>query len=304
MRGAPDSRAGAVAVAAALPLGVAFGCGSGSRMSAPSPRPSAFRGIGHYLLCKLRVTLRALAVYVIENNRLTKARRFRQAHVARDHALEDLRAEEAAQVRGDLLRERGAVVVHGEEDAFDFERGIESAADAHEGIEKFGDAFEGQVFALNRNDDGVGGDEGIEGEEIESGRTIENDEGVFFAEGFENGFEAVFAIFRSDQFDGGAGKILVRGKNVEAVDLGFQNQAFDGFVENEGVIESAARRVFGETDGGSGIALGVAVDEESRLFGGSEARGEVYSTGGLGNAAFLICKGYDSGQKQSPWAKI
>src|ERR1700687_769460 len=79
-------------------------CGSGSRMSAPSPRPSAFLGIGDYLLSQLSVALGSLAVYVIENNRLTEARRFRQANVTRNGALKNLCAEKTAQIGGYLPR--------------------------------------------------------------------------------------------------------------------------------------------------------------------------------------------------------
>ena len=47
---------------------------------------------------------------------------FGEADVARDGGLEELVAEEAAEVVGDLLGEVGAVVVHGEQDAFEGER--------------------------------------------------------------------------------------------------------------------------------------------------------------------------------------
>src|SRR5215471_5419757 len=80
------------------------GPGSGSRMSAPSPRPKAFLGIGNYLLGELRVAFRPFTMYIIENNRFTKTWRLRQAHIARDYGLKDLRAEEAAQVGGYLAR--------------------------------------------------------------------------------------------------------------------------------------------------------------------------------------------------------
>src|SRR5258708_2800817 len=98
------SRAGA---AAAPPVvATADGCGlstagtegSGSRMSAPSPRPKAFLGIGNDLLGELRVALGPFAVYVVENNRFTKTWRFRQAHVAWYHALEYLGTKKAAEI--------------------------------------------------------------------------------------------------------------------------------------------------------------------------------------------------------------
>src|SRR6202022_793924 len=79
------------------------GC-STSPMSAPSPRPSAFLGISDDLLGELYIAFRPLAVYVIQNNRLTEARRFREPYIARNDALENLRPEEAPQVGRDLPR--------------------------------------------------------------------------------------------------------------------------------------------------------------------------------------------------------
>src|SRR5271165_5660061 len=107
---APRVKAGAGAAAEPLAVttaavgGVAgvAGCGSGSRMSAPSPRPNAFLGIGYNLLGELRVSLSALTMYIIENNRLTETRRFGETHIPRDNALKHLGAEETAQDRSDL----------------------------------------------------------------------------------------------------------------------------------------------------------------------------------------------------------
>src|ERR1700720_174729 len=106
------SLAGAVTAPTAVgPVG-GVTCGSGSRMSAPSPRPSAFLGIGDYLLSQLSVALGSFAVYVIENNRLTETRRLRQANVTRNGALKNLCAEKTAQIGGDLPRQGRSLVVH------------------------------------------------------------------------------------------------------------------------------------------------------------------------------------------------
>src|SRR5260370_1504145 len=100
------SRAGAAAAAAPTACWGAGGgtWGSGSRMSAPSPRPSAFLGIGDYLLSQLCVAFGSPAMHVIENNKLTEAWGFRHAYITRNNALKDLRTEKAPQIRGDLAR--------------------------------------------------------------------------------------------------------------------------------------------------------------------------------------------------------
>src|SRR5712664_3277874 len=76
-----DSLAGAIMAPTAVgPVGGAA-CGSGSRMSAPSPRPSAFLGIGDYLLSQLNVAFGSLTMHIIENNRLTEAWGFRKTYI-------------------------------------------------------------------------------------------------------------------------------------------------------------------------------------------------------------------------------
>src|SRR5215470_8159665 len=150
----PASRAGAAA--AAVPdreAGSAGTAGSGSRMSAPSPRPKAFLGIGDNLLGELCVALGPLAMYVIENNRLTKTWCFCQANIARNHALKDLGAEKTAQIGCHLAGKRGALVVHRQENALDFQARVEGAANSHQGVEQLRHAFQGEVFALNGDQD-------------------------------------------------------------------------------------------------------------------------------------------------------
>src|SRR5690348_13576484 len=159
--GPPCSGWRAGMAAAALPDAVGWGCGgagagsgflpSSSRMSAPSPRPSAFLAIMDHLLGQMRVALCPPATRVIKNDRLSEAWCFRQPDVARDDALENLWAEESAQVAGDLAGKRGPIVVHRQQNAFDLQVRVQCAANAHQGIQQFGDAFQGQVFALNWN---------------------------------------------------------------------------------------------------------------------------------------------------------
>src|SRR5271155_2370713 len=119
-------------------------------MSAPSPRPNAFRGIRDHLLCKLCVSLCTFTMYIIENNRLTKTWSFRKANVSRDQALEYLGSKEAAQVRSHLSGECGSLVIHRQQDSFNLETGVHSASNSHQRIEKFRNTFKSQIFTLDR----------------------------------------------------------------------------------------------------------------------------------------------------------
>src|SRR3977135_737434 len=100
-------------------------------MSAPSPRPSAFLGIGDNLLGELRVAFRPFAVNVVQNDWFTEAWRLGKAHIAWNDALEYLGSEETTQIRSNLTRKGRAVVIHRKQDPFDFEAGIQRAPNAH-----------------------------------------------------------------------------------------------------------------------------------------------------------------------------
>src|ERR1700722_3441101 len=136
--GGPPGVAGGEAAGVPAPAGggVRGVCGSGSRMSAPSPRPKAFLGIGNYLLCKLRVPFCALTMYIIENNRLTETRSLGKPHVARDQALKDLGSEKTAQVRRNLPGKTGSFVVHRQQNAFNLQARIQRAPNSHQCIQE------------------------------------------------------------------------------------------------------------------------------------------------------------------------
>src|SRR5579862_7669290 len=116
------------------------GCESVSRMSAPSPRPSAFLAISDDLLCKLYVSLGTFTMYVVEQNGLPVTRRFSQPYISGNDALENLGAEKAPQVSSDLTRERRPFVIHCENDALDSQSGVERPADSHQRVQKLGNA--------------------------------------------------------------------------------------------------------------------------------------------------------------------
>src|ERR1700690_1157361 len=139
-----DVASGAVGFA-----GAAGTCGSGSRMSAPSPRPNAFLGIRNYLLGELGVPFCAPAMYIIENNRLTKTWRFRQANIPWDYALENLGPKKTAQIRRHLPGEGRPLIVHCQQDAFDLQLWIQRPPNPHQRIQQLGHSLQRQVFALD-----------------------------------------------------------------------------------------------------------------------------------------------------------
>ncbi len=172
-----------------------------------------FEGEGAVGLC-------AAGAGVVECDGFAVAGGFGEADVAGDGGFEELFAEEAGEVVADLLGEVGAVVEHGEEDAFEGEGGVEAGGDAVERGHELGDAFEGEVFGLHGDEEGVGCDEGVEGEEIECGWAVEEDEGVLVADGGEGVAEAGFAGVGGDELEVGADHVAGAGDEGEGVDFG------------------------------------------------------------------------------------
>src|SRR5260370_6837223 len=149
-------------------------------MSAPSPRPNAFLGIGNDLLGELRVAICALAVNVVKNDWLTETWCFRKAYIARNHTLKDLCSKETAQIRGYLLGKGRPLIVHRKQDPFDFEAWIQGAPDTHQRIQQFGNTFQGQVFTLDGNQYSIVGYNPIQRDKNQCRMAITNTDFILF----------------------------------------------------------------------------------------------------------------------------
>jgi len=96
----------------------------------------------------------------------------------------------------DVARQTRAVVVHGADEAGDAQVGIYRLAQLADGIEQGADAFEGEVFALDRHEDVVGGNQRIDGQQVERRwavnqhpvETLRPAEDVFFQQGMAHVF--------------------------------------------------------------------------------------------------------------------
>jgi hypothetical protein len=232
---------------------------------------------------------------VVEGYGLAVAGSFGEADVAGDAGFEELFSEEAFEVFSDLLGEVGAVVVHGEEDAFEGEGGVEDLGDAVEGGHELGDAFEGEVLGLHGDEETVGGDEGVEGEEVEGGGAVEEDEGVVVADGGEGVAEAILAAVLADELDVGADEVFAARDEGEIGDFGGNDDVVGGGVAHEEVVDAEAGFVAGEAEASGGVGLGVAVYKEGRETFEGEGGGEVDGGGGFADTTFLVDDGDDLG---------
>ena len=176
--------------------------------------------------------------------------------------MEDLILEELPQVGGHLAGKVGAVVVHGEEDAFDFQGVLEGMSDAVDGVHQFGYPFQGEEFALNGDQNGIGGDQSVEGEEVEGWRAIDQDEPVVAADFGDALAHAEFTAGDIDQFQIGADQVLIGGDDVEAFQFSRTNGLFCSDISQEHMVEAGPIRIFGGTQAAGGVSLRVGIDDE------------------------------------------
>ena len=66
------------------------------------------------------------------------------------------------------------------------------------------------------------------------------------------------------------------------------------------MIERAPRRILRKTNSGSGVALGIAVNQERALFGEGKGGCQINGSCRLANAAFLIRNCDNAAQFNSP----
>jgi hypothetical protein len=171
-------------------------------------------------------------MYVVEHDGHAVAGSLCQTDIARDHCFKDLCAEEAAQIGGNLLGKRGAVVVHRQQDAFDREGRINRSAKAHQSVEELGDAFQRQELALNGYEDGVGGGQGVDSQKIKRWGAIDEDVVVLGENAGDGALEAIFPIFHRHQLDLCADEVFVGRYEVKAFYLGIEDYALYRLAED------------------------------------------------------------------------
>src|SRR5512135_1490364 len=151
-------------------MSISVGVGSGrskSGMSAPKPRPRAFFCMVQEFLCEVDVGFRAFRPYIIENNRLAIAGRFRKPDVSRYYGLQHQVGEVVAKIIPHLAAQVGPLVIHGQKDAQHREVGIEAVTDTIQCVEEVRYALKSEVLALDGDQHCLGGNEPVERENVQ-----------------------------------------------------------------------------------------------------------------------------------------
>ena len=171
--------------------------------------------------------------------------------------------------------------------------GVERRAHAPHRRDEIGEAFEREVFAVQRDQHAVGGDERVEREQAERRRRIDDDEIESSRSGARRFFRRRSRSATLINSISAPERSRVAGIEREPIDRGRQDEIVDvGVVAGERFVDRAAGRALAlVSDAARGIALRVAVDEQHLAAVDGERGGQVDRGGGLADAAFLIRDG-------------
>src|SRR5207302_429628 len=113
------------------------------------------------------------AVFVIIDDWFAEAWRLCQPSCARNYGVKYQVAEMLADFGHNLVRQIGTAIEHGHDDAKQLEAGIDARiAQLRKDARDHGDAFQGVVFALQRDQEELGGGESVQGQDAERGGAI------------------------------------------------------------------------------------------------------------------------------------
>ena len=202
-------------------------------------------------------------MHVVQHNRLPKARRLGETHVARDGDREHLRPEVLRGLVRHLLREIEPRVVHREKDAIDREGWVEVSLHEFHGIEELRQALERVVLALDRNEHAVGGREHVEGQQAERRGTVDYDVLILLANVAQRAPHHRLASVLVHELDLGADQILRRRHHVETgeVDV-IEARLGEWPTVEQRVIQRMANTIAFDADAARRVGLGIRIDQE------------------------------------------
>ena len=237
------------------------GCRQGSLLSLLHGR-SLNAVAGENLVGEVTVGVGPTGTRIVKQNRLAVARSLGQPDIAWNDRLEQFVLEEFPQILGDLLRQVGTVVIHGQQNALDFERAVEGASDPLESLNQLADSLQSEILSLHRDEKTIRGDEGVQGEQIERRGTVEDDEiveGAHFIQGFA---EAESAPLHLNQLHIRPREVLMGGNDAQSLDFCGEGGFLDGGLTHEDLIGGAAGLLPADPIAARGVGLRVAVDQK------------------------------------------
>ena len=163
--------------------------------------------------------------------------------------------------------------------------GVQAAADPGQRGHQVCQPLERKVFAMQRDQDCIGGNQRIQGQQPERWWRIDEDEVVAVPQPGEEMAQAVLALLQGDQLHLRSGEVTIGRNEVEQVHRRLKHWQLA--VSKQGLIHRVLRPCFLAEPTGE-VPLRVHVDDEDALVGHRKRRGEVDRGGGLADPTLLV----------------
>lgn len=232
-------------------------------------------------------------------------RRLAQADISRDDGLVDPIAKDRANLLDNLFSQIGSVVIHRHHDAADFQLGVQPLTDHFNRLHQLGDSLEGQVFGLDRNQDGVGSSQGVQGQQTQRRGTVDESEVVELSSRLQQLLQSVLPSVDAHQFNLGAHQIAVRRHQREVGEVrDLQLQLLEIDLFDQTVVEAGPFEVVLDPKGSGRIGLGVRVDQHRRSLCDRQRCRQVDGGRRLTDASLLVDDCDNSSHAHLKYAEI
>jgi hypothetical protein len=241
---------------------------------------------------------------VILEDGFSKARSLADADGSGNRRLEDDLLEVGADIPHDGGADIGTDVEHGHEKSTHGEGRVGSGlTDLFHDADQLAEPLEGVVFALDRDEDLVGGAQGIGHQDAERWGTIQNDEleAARVAHWFQHTAELTQVSLHPCHLDLCAGKVEV-GRNAGQIR---KTRLLDeilhrGLADHCGIKATPLTCL--EAQGAGGIPLGIQIEQEDGMARLRDGRGEVDRGCRFSDATLLVRDGDDFGLHRDQFA--
>lgn len=230
----------------------------------------------------------AAGLLVVNQRRHAEAGGFGEAHVTRDDGAVEGVAEMLLQLRGDIVGQADARIVHGPQQTLDLQRRVEQLADALDAVHQVGQPLQRVVLALHGDDHAVGGGQRVDGEHRQRRRAVDEDVVVVLADRRQRVAQAIFLHVHFQQHHFRGGQVAVGRQQLVAAVFGELHGLGEVALAGEHVVDGVLQVVLVDAAAGGGVALGIQVQQEDAALGRHEGGREVDTGRGLADTAFLV----------------
>ena len=168
------------------------------------------------------------------------------------------------QLRGDIVGQADARIVHGPQQPLDLQRRVEQLADALDAVHQVGQPLQRVVLALHGDDHAVGGGQRVDGEHRQRRRAVDEDVVVVLADRRQRVAQAIFLHVHFQQHHFRGGQVAVGRQQLVAAVFGELHGLGEVALAGEHVVDGVLQVVLVDAAAGGGVALGIRSSRRTR----------------------------------------